>query len=147
MVRSGGAAWCTIYLPHRGITEAEGWRPGEAAPAGGESQTGGGASQSSLPAAGSRDGGAIPHRALHAAAATAGGHRHSDPLQVITTISTYGTHFYVLRSRQSKHTANCPYMDNDKVICFYRTNVKHRELMVKYRYIFSEFERLQQYTF
>lgn len=84
LVRSGGAGWCTICLPYGGITEAEGRRAGEAAAAGGESQTRGGASQSSLPAAGHRVRGAIPHGALHAAAATAGGHRHSDPLQVMT---------------------------------------------------------------
>lgn len=84
LIRSGGAGCYAICLPYRGIAEAEGRGAGEAPPAGGESQTGGGASQSSLPAAVHRDWGAIPHRALYAAATTAGGHRHSDTLQVMT---------------------------------------------------------------
>lgn len=83
-VRSRGAVRCTIYLPFQGIPDAEGRGAGEAAAAGGESQTRDGASQSPLPAAGHRDRGTIRYRALHAAAATAGGHRHSDPLQVMT---------------------------------------------------------------
>ena len=85
LVRSRGAGWCTIYLPDGGTAAAEGRRAGEAAAAaGGESQTRDGASPSSLPAAGRGERGALRHRALHAAAATAGGHRHSDTVQVMT---------------------------------------------------------------
>lgn len=49
--------------------------PGGPTSAGGESPTGNGAPQGSLPTAGRRDGGEICYRSLCAAAATAGGHR------------------------------------------------------------------------
>lgn len=87
LVRYGRVVQCTIYQHYGGTAEAKGAGSAEAAPAGGETQTGSGASQSSLPAASRRDGGAIPHRAVCAAAAAAGGHRHSDPLQVTATTS------------------------------------------------------------
>lgn len=45
----------------------------------------------------------------------------------IPHVSTYGINSYVFRPKQSKHTANCPYICNDKGLYFYRWNVKHRE--------------------
>jgi len=84
-VRSGGAGWRTVHLPPRGAPEAEGGGAGEAAAAGGESHTRDGASPRALPAAGRRERGALRHRALHAAAATAGGRGHPDPRQVMMT--------------------------------------------------------------